>query len=199
MYDIESSKEQSSLESSLISLEVRIVPTYLQLPDNFELRLKAIEQLAKNEKGGVSYYLSNADCPYSEEAKIYINKLINDNLILPSIDIWQVDDQGDKFDIVLREVEKTINDMKTLESQLNLPGEDVEPGDRIQFFKAKTALLEKWTTLKERIYSLKEMSHFQSIILQFMDEVLDVDQRTKFLERLRNLRSIPEVENDIRR
>ena len=94
----------------------------------------------------------------------------------------------DKIDTILGEIESTIAEMRMLEKKLG--GEATDSSDKIAFYRAKTALIERWANTKERIYNLKEMSEFQSSILAVMDEVLTVDQRADLVERLRNFRSI---------
>jgi hypothetical protein len=85
----------------------------------------------------------------------------------------------------LREIELTIEEMSDIEGSLS----DAETSDRVQFVKAKTALIEKWVNVKEKLFSLKEISEFQSIIIRIMDDVLTLDQRQTFIDLLRTLRT----------
>jgi|GEM_PF-6931204 len=159
--------------------------TYPKLPDGFEIRLQAVF-LASNGIG--KEYLEAPECPYTAKEKEYLRKLLFQEAKIEASTDW-IDEAGDRFDVMLREVEKTISEMKALENDLV----GAETSDRVAVLKAKTALLEKWTSLKERIYTLKEVSEFQSVILETLDNVCNKDQRNEFMKRLQHLRSVAET------
>ena len=166
---------------------------YPVLPKGLETRLAAVEIGAKANKN----YFKSKDCPYSPELIGFLKSMVQMDQILgigvgvagEAEAIFAVP-EGDKFDVILREVEITIQQMKDLE-QLTLHGDStMDSGDKIQLLKAKTAMLEKWSVIKEKIYSSKEVAEFQSIIVSVMDELLTKDQRLEMVNKLRSLRSI---------
>jgi hypothetical protein len=163
------------------------LPIYPNLSADFETRIKAIEMAA----AGVEDYLDTVECPYSSGLRDILRKVLNGAAgegaaRAARVVIFDVV-EGDKFDVLLREVETTIEEMKSIEAGMD---GKAETGDRIALIKAKTSLLEKWATLKERVLTLKEMSQFQIAVIGAMDEILDVDQRSQFRARLRNLESV---------
>ena len=159
--------------------------TYPKLPDGFEIRLQAVV-LASNGTG--KEYLEAPECPYTTKEKDFLRKILAQEIRIEVSTDW-IDEAGDKFESMLREVEKTISEMKALENDLV----GAETSDRVAVLKAKTTLLEKWTSLKERIYTLKEISEFQSVILETLDTVCNKDQRNEFMKRLQHLRSVTET------
>lgn len=161
---------------------------YPNLPPDIEVRLRAVEVAAK----GVPDYLVTGECPYSEGLRSMLARMLN---VGPAGGVGEIEERlrvfdvvdADKFDVMLREIETTIEEMKSIEGKM---GSDADTSDRIALVKAKTSLLEKWATLKERVLTLKEMSQFQSAVISVMDDVLDVDQRAKFRDRLRGFKSV---------
>lgn len=171
--------------------------TYPNLPEGFETRLRAI-LVAADGLGG--RYLDDPMCPWPLGLKQLLRPLIvkehqvNIGAVVGAAEnVFDGMEDGERFDVFLREVEETITSMKKLE--LEMVG-DADSGDRVQVLKAKTTLLEKWISLKERTYNVKEMSDFQRIMLETMDEVLDVDQRAKVLNKLNDLKSVSGLLNN---
>lgn len=156
---------------------------YPKLPDQFAFRLQALILAAEGEG---KKWLDSIECPYSDTEKQYLIKLLD---FEPRIADVESDFDGDKYDNILQEVERTIRAMQSLENDMV----GAETGERVQVLKAKTALLEKWVNLKERIFNLKEVSEFQSVILTVLEEVCDVDQRNLVMERLAHLSSVEDV------
>lgn len=159
--------------------------SYPSLPEGLETRLGAIVLTASTD----DEYLLAPECPYPTRLRELLSRLIGGQgrvrLEIPSARAFDVTADEDKFGLVLREVEATIEQMSLLEGSLG----NADTGDRIQFVKAKTNLLEKWVMMKERIYSVREMAEFQAIVVRLLDDTMTKDQRMMFIEALRALRS----------
>lgn len=172
--------------------------TYPNLPDGFEMKLKAVElAFSAESEGDVDVYLGAA-CPYSDGAKRLLRKLLapeggggGGGAVVGAVNPFRGEDMDevDRFDLLLEEVEVTIGQMRDLEASLGGSG-DADRSDMVAVLKAKTALLEKWVGLKDRALNLREMAEFQAVVLKALDEVLSVDQRAEMVERLRGLKSI---------
>jgi hypothetical protein len=80
----------------------------------------------------------------------------------------------------MRELENTIASMKTLETE-----EGFDANDRVAVLRAKTSLIERWVSAKKDLFGVREMSEFQMVVLAAMEELLDVDGRAKFIEKLK--------------
>lgn len=77
---------------------------------------------------------------------------------------------------------------KKLFGQLMLEGNNLDTGDkaeRMSYFRTATSLLDKIVAIEERANNLKQISSFYSTVLAVMEEVLEAEQRTKVLDRLR--------------
>ena len=127
------------------------------LPADLMIRLQAVEMQAK----GVEGYFDLDACTYPEGLRIYLRRMMEN--VGGGRDVGAVlfpDDapEVDKIDTILGEIESTIAEMRMLEKKLG--GEATDSSDKIAFYRAKTALIERWANTKERIYNLKEMSEF---------------------------------------
>lgn len=91
----------------------------------------------------------------------------------------------DEYEVILNDIEMTMTELDTLS------GMTLEPSERIQFVKAKTALLERWSAMKEKIWNFRSMVEFQQTVVKFMEEVLSdhVDLRTEFIRRIKELKT----------
>ena len=169
---------------------------YPALQKGLETRLAAIDIGAKANPN----YFKSKDCPYSPQLVGYLQAMMRvavaERILVEKAEGIFQRPEGEKFDVILREVEITIEQMKDLEVMV-LGGEStMDAGDRIQLFKAKTSMLEKWTLIKEKIYSMKEVAVFQKIVVSAMDEILSKDQRLELMQKFRGLRSLSEMKVD---
>lgn len=164
------------------------MPNYPVVNGEFETRLRAIKMSA-GEMGAA--YLQHPDCPWPSSLKELLRPLIAREKTGPTVaeNVFEGLEEGDKFDLLIKEIEITITSMRDLETSVQ--GEGMERADQVQVIKAKTSLLEKWVSLKERTYTMKEMSEFQRLVLEVLDSVLTVDQRGAVLERFHHLKSMP--------
>lgn len=92
----------------------------------------------------------------------------------------------DEYEVILADIEATMVELDKLMDMT------LEPSDRIQFVKAKTALLERWSAQKEKIWNIRSMAEFQQTVVKFMEDVLadHVDLRTEFIRRMKALKTI---------
>jgi hypothetical protein len=86
------------------------------------------------------------------------------------------------LDVIEREIKELINKIKVFGDEMG----NLEPNEKIQFFKASTGLLEKLISFKERTLNLKKMKEFQALVIDVMSDVLTGDERTEVLKRLSN-------------
>jgi hypothetical protein len=173
---------------------------YPRLDESVGLVLKAVLMTSE----GKLEYLNSPECPYSDVLKQHLRLMFKGYGVSESgtgsggggggvtepVRIFNVD-ENDKYDVVLSEIEATIEELKGVEQRIVDKGGAIDQGDQIQLIKAKTSLLEKWISQKERVYSLKEIIEFQSIVVTFMTDILDKDQVALFRKRLSSLRSSP--------
>jgi hypothetical protein len=161
--------------------------TYPTFPPGLETRLAATVLAATTHKT----FFEDPSCPYSEELKGFLRKIVSETRVEKKERVRaegnkdELDENADKFDLMLVEIESMMKEMDSIEDDL----QDADTGDRVQYVKAKTALVEKWIGIKEKVYSVREIADFQTIVIELMDSVLDKDQRLLFIEKLRALRT----------
>lgn len=160
---------------------------YPQFPSGLELRLEAVAIAANKHKN----FFDDPACPYSDTLKSLLQKMVLEHRVqrrrteAEEVDVVVLDENADKFDKMLHDLEKTIRSMEVLDMQEG----GIDASDRIQIIKAKTSLLEKWVNIKEKIYSIREIAEFQNVVIEILDTVVDKDQRKVFMDKLRALKS----------
>lgn len=118
-------------------------------------------------------YLNSPECPYSEKLKDVFRKFETTK----SVDIFE---GNDELLVMDQQIQKIINDLEGVASALG----SADHQEKLNYFKTKTSLFEKLISMKERVYNLKELNEFRSIILAFLDEICTKDQITDLMKRL---------------
>lgn len=148
---------------------------YPSLPPETERRIEAIRLVSKNDPD----YFTDLACPYPWLKDLLVGGL-SDRVVL--FEEGQTEDEA--IDTVLDEVQATIEELKTLEKQLSM-NRGSEPGDMLAVLKAKTTMLEKWTSIKERLLNMKYVRQFQALVIEALDELMDKDQQQTFKRKLK--------------
>lgn len=60
----------------------------------------------------------------------------------------------------------------------------MDTGEKAQYFRVATSLLDKLITYQERTLNLKQIHDFQMTVMEVMEEVLTPTQRTEVMEKL---------------
>ena len=144
--------------------------TYPTLPAEVERRLEAIKTISKDDPG----FFDDPRCPYP-----WLREYVGQRKM--PVGVGGGDSERGSPDFALEDLQLMIEDMNSFGHEL----QSAEPNERIQFFKAKTALYDKWTSLKSRLYDLKFMADFQKIVISTMEEVLTKDQQQDFKNKLK--------------
>lgn len=161
-------------------------PFYPDLKEANLMPLKAI--LAQIER--FPDLLDQPECPWSEEVKALIRPILKPVSGLPNIEI---DLNEGRPEAIEAQILGLMADLRTMKQGMGAK----DHAEKIQFYKLMTTLVEKLIALRERTMNLREMSEFQTLILQFLDEVCSKDQISELMARLKNLSSIGEI-NDLR-
>jgi hypothetical protein len=123
-------------------------------------------------------YLDKPTCPYGPALKAALRSFRGGSG--PAVDIFA--QNVGELDVIEREIKELINKIKVFGDEMG----NLEPNEKIQFFKASTGLLEKLISYKERTLNLKKMKEFQALVIDVMSDVLTGDERTEVLKRLSN-------------
>jgi uncharacterized protein YutE (UPF0331/DUF86 family) len=119
-------------------------------------------------------YLNSQQCNYSPVIKAFFTRVPTTPGV--TTDLFE----GDEVVAVERQIQKLINDLEDFAGKLT----DADSSEKLQYFKTKTALLEKLIGHLERAANLKQINEFRGLVIQFMDEILDKDQITNFMQRI---------------
>lgn len=121
-------------------------------------------------------FLNDPKCPYTPAIKEFLLKSVAPAPAAASTDLFE----GDEVLSVEKQIQKLINDLEEYGKVLG-SGDQAE---KLQYLKTKAGLVEKLIGFQERINNLKQINEFRGIVIQFMDEVLDKDQITIFMQRI---------------
>lgn len=138
-------------------------------------------------------YLDREECPYSDSVKDFLHQFLSGrtgtavNTALPdAIAAIEEDYSSDKGLFLEKQVLSLFRDLEEYNSNLRTK----DSKEKMDYFKMKNVLIVKLIEAQERVLNLREMSEFQVIILQFLDEVCDTDQRSELMKRLEHLNSV---------
>lgn len=134
-------------------------------------------------------YLDRADCPFSDGVKSLLRPFL-----APSMDDVEIDLADGQPEAIEAQVLRLMKDLDRLGQGLTAK----DHGEQLSYLKLKTAMVEKLLGIRERSFNLKEMSDFQLIIMQFLEEICTKDQTTELMLRLKDLKSVGEI-NDFRK
>lgn len=123
--------------------------------------------------------LDRPDCPYSDDTKALLRTFVGATAPVGDQKTF-LDDADDPYEALERQIALTLQDIAAFEAKLST----LDNKDRVQFLKAKPALLEKLIELKERTNNMKVSADFMKKIYEFVDKDLDTDRRTALMKRV---------------
>jgi hypothetical protein len=162
---------------------------YPAFPAGIETRFQAVKMTAGGSAAEIRAYLDDPACPYSLVLKDVIRgyllgggmgaggaAVMDGNLAVAPLfqGRGSGSDQTDeeRADGVLEEIQRTIDTMRNIEQSLDHDDTD----GKLNIIKQKTALLEKWVSLKQGAFGIKQIGEFIRLVLAALDEHLDKDQ-----------------------
>lgn len=126
-----------------------------------------------------SNYLKSSDCPYPEAVK---NLLGGVEVVVPG-GLETPNAVKTTWDKLQEEMASVFEELTDIGKELERD-DDVEAKDKIAYIRAKTVLMEKLISMQERVHGIKQVSEFYRVVMDVMENVLSVDQRTQVMERL---------------
>ena len=140
--------------------------------------IKLVKQLFDENNS----FFDDPDCPYSDEVKSLFT--ITDVM----------GDFDENFDLdLMNSDEYVMKEINSLYSHLQKYGQTMRESDTASekntYFKLSTTLLEKIISMKERVSNIKQVTEFTETVLQILEDEVSVDDRTRVIERLRNVTS----------
>jgi len=158
------------------------------------LRLAVLQGL-KDIKDGLQSdpsFLENEECPYDEETVRMLKDLLATKIVekevIREVEVEKKAGRGrPRKDAALSEEDQdhVKNELKKLIDGLNaLSTAGQEASAVVQITRTKATLIEKLLQMQERIYNVKKMSEFQTVIISILDDLVDEKGREIFLKRL---------------
>lgn len=149
---------------------------YPKIPDDQLMQFKVVVQNMLKD----AEYLKSADCPYSRDMIEFLTTLRPPEVA----DIFGDLEGADEAMMIDDQLKMIINDLEAMGAMMI----KAEPKDKIDYYKAKTAMYDKLIAMRDKANNIKAMYDFQNTILGFMQEVLDKDQVTALMKRLDDVR-----------
>jgi hypothetical protein len=125
-------------------------------------------------------YLDSPECPYSPSVISFFRARGKGKEKEEVDNLFALEEGETDIDKIEEQVKAIINDLEDFGRKLNVS----DSTDKMGYFRTKTSLVDKLLTMQERVYSIREINEFKTILLGFMDEVLTKDQITDFMTRL---------------
>jgi hypothetical protein len=148
---------------------------YPIIKDEAVLTMQIVVQSLEKDPG----YLDSAECKYSDTVKAFFRRATASTTPV-SIDLF---DGEDDLQVIDGQIQKVLSDLEAMGAQMV----NAEPNERVNYFKAKTTLLEKLVTMKEKVFNLKELNDFRNTLIATLEDICTKDQITTFMQRLDGL------------
>lgn len=140
--------------------------------------LVGVLKLVKSDPKG---YLDGPDCPYTDEEKVLLRGPGPGRGKVAKVEVGS---GGELPDISQLDVASEAN---RLYQEIREWGKGLDKSDTTEMatvFRNSTTLLEKLLTIAQKANDMKELAQWRTKILQFMEDVLDENQRITFEQRL---------------
>lgn len=148
---------------------------YPDLPEGAASALNIVQLQMQEDHS----YLDDESCPYSEEDRKILHSMFGTEARSRPGD-------DETIEVPEAELETRISQLfRDLESFGDDLG-DASPQEKAAFFRVATSLTEKIVTLKERTSRVKDFKQFQNAILSWVEDELDTDQRTHFMDYVKD-------------
>jgi hypothetical protein len=148
---------------------------YPIIKDEAVMTMQIVVQSLEKDPG----YLDSPECKYSEVVKAFFRRSAAPTT-LATVDLF---DGEDDLKVIDSQIQKVLSDLEAMGAQMK----SAEPNERVNYFKAKTTLLEKLVTMKEKVFNLKELNDFRNTLIATLEDICTKDQITAFMQRLDGL------------
>jgi hypothetical protein len=118
-----------------------------------------------------------SQCPYPEDTKAFLKGMIEGTGGVDPERKSFLDGAEDVYAALEEQIALTLEDIRILEGNQSR----LDQRDKVQFLKAKPALLEKLIELRERVNNMKTLSTYMKKVYAFIDKQLTPDQRTQLM------------------
>lgn len=151
---------------------------YPGLSEDVVLTLKLVK--AGMDQYGDDYF-DDAECPYSEATKKFLRGFLVKGIGgVEDVENIFVGEDVVEVEVLDVQIQKILSRMDAMEKELG----GMEPNERLNFFKTRTALMEKLINMREKTENLRMLSEFKAVVVSVLEDVCDADQINEFRRRL---------------
>lgn len=141
------------------------------------LPLKQLRQRLKEDPT----LLERPECPYPPEDRDWLRVVLMPKAAAQAVEMETIPEESlddpATWDEMARKIRRVYAQLEGLE-------EDADIGEKVQIIKTKAALLDRLTTLGEKVVGHRKVAEFQRMVLSVLDDVFTPDQRTEVMARL---------------
>lgn len=152
---------------------------YPELPEGAAPALNTIRLQAQEDPG----YLEAPDCPYTPEDREILLRIFGN--ASPEAGLSSGEEDESSSDISAGQLEDRI---KSLFLEMKAFGDTLDeatPQEKAAYFRVSVSLLDKIASLMERATKVREFKDLMNALLSFMEEQMDADQRTQFMDYIK--------------
>lgn len=124
--------------------------------------------------------LDHPACPYDTATKDFLKTFVPTDLAqAPAVHLADLND-FDGVELVEEQLLSSINAMRSFAPEM--AGKPMD--EKIQYHKTISGLLEKFTSLREKLAGVKEAGEFTKVVMDIVQDIMTAEQRTLVMERL---------------
>ena len=129
-------------------------------------------------------WLERRQCPYDTETvdalrDLWVTFRASKEIVVPTA-VTSINDGENKWDNIETELTSLYDDLRNHSKTMTLD----DAKEKMAYFRTATSLLDKITSIGERVQNVKAVSDFQARVMMIFDEVLTPEQRTTAMEKL---------------
>lgn len=132
------------------------------------------------------------DCPYDSETKALLRDILEVSVnvieVEKIVEVEKVVRGGGVTDedmgMVEDELRLCLEEVRALNKEVEGVAAKVDDETKIKIIKAKAALLEQVTKLRERVINTRRTAEFETTVIDILEDLVSVDDRAEFLRRL---------------
>lgn len=121
-----------------------------------------------------------AKCPYTKEMKALLGRL-RTSLSGSAPKVSFFGRSGSNYQALLDEILSLYEELNDFGQSLTTE----DTAETMSYLRTKTSLIQKIVEMSERALGLKRLSEFQNTMMDIMENVLNPDQRTQVMDKLR--------------
>ena len=153
---------------------------YPRIDESTVQTLRVVRGLVENE--GMEY-LNKSECPYTEVVKDFLRDIARnkaDGEEGDGVNLFEDVDEIGEIDLLDVQIQKMLSQMERLSRMVD----QLEPNERLNFFKTRTGLMERLILLREKTTNQRDLLTFKAVVIKGLEDICSEEQVGKFMEML---------------